>query len=92
MEDIQQKNWEFLKYYAQLQIIAADFDWNPLAQWNALIMGLSDETKDMFTYSNMPEELPVFVTVCQMQDNQIRQPRVDKAAQNTGRGVGFATP
>jgi len=36
-------------------------------------MGLSKEMKNMFTYSDMPEELPVFVTVCQERDNQIRQ-------------------
>jgi hypothetical protein len=56
------------------------------------MMELSEEMKDLFTYSDMPEELPAFVTVCQERDNQIRQRRVEKADQNKGGGVGFATP
>jgi hypothetical protein len=55
-------------------------------------MGLSEEMKDSFTYSDMPEELPAFVTVCQKRDNQIRQRRAEKAAQNKGSGIGFASP
>jgi len=34
-------------------------------------MGLSEEMKDSFTLSDMPEELPAFVMVCQKQDTQI---------------------
>jgi len=44
-------------------------------------MGLSDDRMDFFMYSNMPEEFPAFVMVCQMQDNQIRQRQPEKAAQ-----------
>jgi hypothetical protein len=55
-------------------------------------MGLSQDMKDSFTYSDMPEELPAFVTVCQKRDNQIRQRRAEKAAQNKGSGTGFASP
>jgi hypothetical protein len=72
MREIKQKNREFSQYYAEFQVIAADLDWNPSALRNALRMGLSEEMKDSFTYSDMPEELPVFVTVCQKRDNQIR--------------------
>jgi len=55
-------------------------------------MGLSEEIKDSFTYSDMPEELPAFVTVCQKRDNLIRQQPAEKAAQNMGGGIGFASP
>jgi hypothetical protein len=55
------------------------------------MMGLSKEIKDSFTYSDMPEELPVFVTVCQKGDDQISHRRAEMAAQNEGRGVGFAS-
>jgi len=58
--------------------------------WTALRMGQSEEIKDTFTYSDMPEEPPEFVTVCQKRDNQIRQRQVEKAAQNKGGGIGFA--
>jgi hypothetical protein len=92
MREIKQKNREFSQYYAEFQVIAADLDWNPSALRNALRMGLSEEMKDSFTYSDMPEELPVFVTVCQKRDNQIRQRRAEKAAQNKGSGIGFASP
>jgi len=54
-------------------------------------MGLSEEMKDSITYSEMPEDLPAFVTVCQKRENQMRQRRVEKAAQNKGRGTGFAS-
>jgi hypothetical protein len=36
-------------------------------------MGLLEEMKESFKYSDMPEELPAFVTVCQKRDNQIWQ-------------------
>jgi len=42
-------------------------------------------------YSDMPEELPVFVTVCQKRDNRIWQRRAEKAAQNMGGGTCFAS-
>jgi hypothetical protein len=92
MREIKQKNREFSQYYAEFQVIAADLDWNPSALRNALWMGLSEEMKDSFTYSNMPEELPAFVTLCQKRDNQIRQRHAEKAAQNKGSGIGFASP
>jgi hypothetical protein len=92
MREIKQKNPEFSQYYAEFQVIAADLNWNPLALRNALRMGLSEEMKDSFTYSNMPEELPAFVTICHKRDHQIRQRRAEKAAQNTGSGIGFASP
>jgi len=91
MREIKQKNREFSQYYAEFQVIAADLDWNPSALRNALRMGLSEEMKDSFTYSDMPEELPAFVTVCQKRDNQIRQRRAEKVAQNRGSGIGFAS-
>jgi len=91
MREIKQKNREFSQYYAEFQVIAADLDWNPSALRNALKMGLSEEMKDSFTYSDMPEELPAFVTVCQKWDNQIRQRRAEKAAQNKGSGIGFTS-
>jgi len=91
IREIKQKNREFSQYYAEFQVIAADLDWNPLALRNALRIGLSEEMKDSFTYSDMPEELPAFVTVCQKRDNQIRQRRAEKAAQNKGSRIGFAS-
>ena len=45
-------------------------------------MGLSKEMKDSFTYCDMPEELPVFLAVCQKRDNRICQRRAEKAGQN----------
>jgi len=54
-------------------------------------MGSSEEMNDSFTYSDMAEELPAFVTVCQKRDTQIRQRRADMTAQNTGGGTGFAS-
>ena len=72
-------------------MIAADLDWNPLALQNAVHMGISEEMTDSFKYSDMPEELPAFVTVCQRLVIQIRQWRAEQAAQNTGGGTGFAS-
>jgi hypothetical protein len=54
MREINQKNREFSQYYAEFQVIPADLDWNPSALRNALRMGLSEEMKDSFTYSDMP--------------------------------------
>ena len=54
-------------------------------------MGLSEEMNDSFRYTNMPEELPAGVTVCQKRVNQIRQQRAETAAQNKGGGKGFAS-
>jgi len=85
------KNHEFSQYYAEFQVIAADLDWNPSGLRNALRIGLSEEMKESFTYSDMPGELPTFVTVCQKRDIQIRQRRAEKAARNKGSGIGFTS-
>jgi len=69
MREIKQKNREFSQYYAEFQVVAADLDWNPSAHRNALMVGLAEEMKDSFTYSDMPEELPAFVVVYQKRDN-----------------------
>jgi hypothetical protein len=87
-----QKNRKFSQYYAEFQVIAADLDWNPSALRNALRIGLSKEMKDSFTYSDMPEELPAFVTVCQKRDNQFRQRGTEKVALNKGSRIHSASP
>jgi len=92
MQEIKQKNRKFSQYYAEFQVIAADWDWNPSALRKALQMALSEGLKDSFTYSDMPDDLPAFMTVCQKQDNQVRQRRAEKAAHNKGGGIGFASP
>ena len=84
-------NHWFHQYHAEFQVIAADQDWYPTAVQNALRMGLSEEMKDSFTYSDMPEELPVVVTVCQKWENWIRQRRAEKATQNFCAETGFAS-
>ena len=71
MREIKHTNRWFSQYYAEFQVIAGDLDRNPSASQNALQMGLSEEMKDSFMYSDMPEGLPAFVTVSQKQDNQI---------------------
>jgi hypothetical protein len=73
MREIIQRNRKFFQYYAEFQIIATNLDGNPWALRNALRMVLSEEMKDSFTYGDMPEDVPVFVTVCQKRDIQIRQ-------------------
>jgi hypothetical protein len=92
MPEIKHQNSEFSQYQAEIQVIAANLNWNPSALPNTLRMWLSQEMKDCFTYSEMPEDIPTFGTVCQKRDNQIRQRREEKAAQNKGSGIGFASP
>jgi hypothetical protein len=82
MPEIKQKNREFSQYYAEFQVIAADLDWNPLDLRNALRSGLSEEMKDTFIHTDLPNELPAFVTLCQKRNNQIRQRKAEKAAQH----------
>ena len=91
MQEIKQRNPEFSQHYGEFHVIAADLDWNSSVLRNALQMGLTQEMRDSFTYSHMPEELPTFGMVCQKWDNQIRQRRAENAAQNTGGGTGFAS-
>jgi len=81
MREVKQTNREFSQHYHEFQVIAADLDWNPSALRNALQMGLSEAMKKSCTYSDMPEELPPFMTVCLKRDNQIRQRRAENAAQ-----------
>jgi len=73
MRIIKQKNREFFQYSAKFHVIAADLDCNLSALRNTLRMGLSEEIKDSFSYSDMPEELPAFVMVCHNWDNQFRK-------------------
>jgi hypothetical protein len=82
MWEIKQKNREFSQYYTEFQVIAAALDWNPSALRNAFRSGLSEEMKDSFIHTDMPDELPAFVTLCQKRDNQIRQRKAEKAAQH----------
>jgi hypothetical protein len=82
MREIKQKNREFSQYYAEFQLIAADLDWNSSALRNPLRLGLSEEMKDSFIHTDMPEDLPAFVTLCQKRDNQIRQRKAETAAQH----------
>jgi hypothetical protein len=82
MREIKQKIQEFSEYYAEFQVIAAHLDWNPSALRNALWSRLSEEMKDSFIHTVMPEELPAFVTLLQKRDNQIRQRKVEIAAQH----------
>jgi hypothetical protein len=79
MKEIKQKNREFSLYSAEFQVIAADLDWNPSALRNSLRSGLSEEMKDSFINTDMPDELPAFVTLCQKRDNQIRQRKAENA-------------
>jgi len=82
---------KFSQYYAEFQVIVAEVDCNPSALRNALVqLGLSNEMKDSIEHSDMPEEHPAFVTVCQKRDNQIRQRRSENSAWNQGRGTGCA--
>jgi hypothetical protein len=55
-------------------------------------MRLSDEMKDSFTNSDMPNKRPTFVRVCKKRDNQICERRVEKAAMNRAGGIDFASP
>jgi hypothetical protein len=80
MMEIKQKNRQLSQYYAGFQVIAADLDWNPSALRNDLRSGLSEEMKDSFIHTDMPDELPAFVTLCQKRDDQIRQRKAEKAA------------
>jgi hypothetical protein len=82
MKEIKQMNHEFSLYYAEFQVIAANLDWNPSALRNAVRSGLSEEMKDSFIHTDMPDKLPAFVTLCQKRDNQIRQRKAEKAAQH----------
>jgi hypothetical protein len=58
LKEIIQKNREFSLYYAEFQVLAAHLGWNPSALRNALRSGLSEETKDSFIHTDMPDELP----------------------------------
>jgi len=87
--EIKPKNDMLSQYYAEFEDVAADLDRNLLALWNTLRIVLSEARKDSFTYRDMPDELHAFVTVCQTQDNYIRQRRAEKEAQNKG-GVSCA--
>jgi hypothetical protein len=82
MREIKQKNREFSQYYAEFQVIAANLDCNPSALRNALRSGLSEEMKESVIHTDMPEDLPAFVTLWQKQDNQIQQRKAEKAAQH----------
>jgi hypothetical protein len=72
-------------------VIAADMSLNRSALRNAHQMGLSEAIKDSFTYRDMPEEIPAFLMLGQKLNNQLRQRPAEKAEQNTGSGVGFAS-
>jgi hypothetical protein len=57
--------WMTYQSYAESQVITADVDWNASPWGNAHQLGLSEDINDWVTYSDLPQKLPVFVTVCQ---------------------------
>jgi len=71
MWKIEEKSYKFSLYYAEFQGMAADHSWKTLAQRNALLMVLLEEMQTHCTYGNVPGELHVFVTVCNIWDNKI---------------------
>ena len=93
MREIEEYNRAFSQYYAEFRVITANLDCNRFALQNALRMGLSEEMRNSFTYSDMPKEFPAVVMVCQKRDNLIHQQHAEKAAQiRGGGGIGFASP
>jgi len=89
MREIKQKNCKFSLYDAGFEVIAADLDWNASALRNPLSMGLSEEMKDNFHCSNMPDELAVIVVVCSKRDNQIQPRRAENAAMKSRSSGGY---
>jgi hypothetical protein len=73
MSDIEHNHREFSQYYAEFEVSAVDLDQNPSALRTAFSMGFCKEIKNSFTYSEISEALPGFVSVCQKWDNPIRQ-------------------
>jgi len=92
MTEIKQNNRMFSEYSAEFQVVAVNLDWNPAALQNGLRMGLSKEMKDSSTSSDMPDDLPAFVTVCQKRYNQISQRRAEKSVQNYCGRIGLTSP
>ena len=90
MQEIIQNISLFCQYYADVQVTAANQDWNPLALRNPLLMRQAKTLKDHFTYCIAPDGHPASVTVCQKQDNLTRQRRAEMAAHSKG-GVGIAS-
>jgi hypothetical protein len=86
LREIKQKNHTFSRYSSEFQVIADDLDWNLSALRNALRSGSSEEIKDSFIHTDIPDELSSFVTMCQKLENQIRQRRAEKAAQHRSAG------
>jgi len=52
-------------------------------------MGLLEEMKNSFQYSDLPKELHPFVAMYENQDNQIPQCWAEKTIRKTGGGIGF---
>jgi hypothetical protein len=71
MQEMIQKTHEFSQYSGEFPVIATNLDWNPSALRDAIRMQLSEEMTDSFTNSDVTEELPAFITVCEKQDYQI---------------------
>lgn len=56
--EVKRKNSEFSQYNADFPVITPNLDWNPSALKNALRMGLSEEIKDSFWYTEIPDQPP----------------------------------
>jgi len=66
--EIKKIHHKFCQQFAESQVIAANFNWNLLALKSTLRMELLEEMQKAFPYTDMPEELPVFVAMCQKRD------------------------
>jgi hypothetical protein len=78
LSKLYQRNLELSQYYADLECIIADLDYNEVATRAALRQGISEELKDAITLRDLPPTLLEFVQKCQKLDTQIRAHKAEK--------------
>jgi hypothetical protein len=67
-----QGNWDFVMYYAEIQCLIADLDWNDTVKQASLYCGLSEELKDILSTQDLTEDWANYFALIKKRDMQYR--------------------
>jgi hypothetical protein len=84
---LRQGNQDFVTYYAEVQCLIVDLNWNDAVKRAALHRGLCEELKDILSTQDLPEDWSRYVALVKKRDMQYR---VHKA--ETHRSSGQTKP
>jgi hypothetical protein len=89
---LRQGNRDFVTYYAEIQRLIADLDWNDAAKRAALHRGLSEELKDILSTQDLPEDWANYVALIKKRDMQYCARKVESHCRSAPNKPSMPSP